>query len=418
MKQALIKELDGDEAEAFAKILALCERIQAADVDNYVFVSWSNGNSGKFQAIFIALASTRNAQWYFCPFIGLDGAHTKSRYRMQLLVACGIDANNRVLPLAWALVLIENKHWWTWFYLHLKQAFNIDTKDDFIFMSDREKGLDLAVEKVFLKAKHSYCCQHIANNIAVSFGNKCKPFFWRCARAKNKTAFDEALKALYEESAAAGRYIENLDHTTWARYAFPFPRYGHDTNNINESTNNAWLEIRRLPVIQMIDAIYTLLMKTIYDRNKEPQESTELANIPLAKFNERLRSSRRFRVFESGNGIYSVQIPDTGVKYITNLRTRECGCTYFWDYCSPCTHAITALRYEVEDPYQHFARYYKVKALQKSYERFLIPFSIQDLKSTLGCLPPEYKKQPGRPRTKRIRKGASKRKLMACSNCG
>jgi len=137
-------------------------------------------------------------------------------------------------------------------------------------MSNREKGLDSAVEKVFLKAKHTYCCQHIANNIAVSFGNKCRPFFWRCARAKNETAFNEALKELYEVSATARRYVEELDHSTWARYAFPFPRYGHDTNNINESTNNAWLEIRRLPILQMIDAIYTLLMKTIHDRNKEP----------------------------------------------------------------------------------------------------------------------------------------------------
>jgi hypothetical protein len=63
-------------------------------------MSWSNGNSSKFEAIFIAPASTRNAQWYFRPFTGLDGAHMKSKYRMQLLVACGIDANNRVLPLA------------------------------------------------------------------------------------------------------------------------------------------------------------------------------------------------------------------------------------------------------------------------------------------------------------------------------
>jgi transposase-like protein len=227
----------------------------------------------------------------------------------------------------------------------LKQAFNIDTKDDFVFMSNREKGLDSAVAEVFPKAKHSYCCQHIADNIAVSFGNKYRPFFWQCARAKNETAFNEALKALYEVSAAAGQYVEELDHTTWTQYAFPFPRYSYDTNNINESTNNAWLEIRRLPLIQMIDAIYTLLMKTIYDRNKEHQESTELANVPLAKFKERLRSSRRFRVFESGDGIYSVQIPNTSVKYITNLRTRKCGCTYFWDYCSPCTHAITALRF-------------------------------------------------------------------------
>jgi hypothetical protein len=55
------------------------------------------------------------------------------RYRMQLFIACGVDANDRVLPLAWALVPIEYKRWWIWFCLHLRQAFNIDTKDDFAF---------------------------------------------------------------------------------------------------------------------------------------------------------------------------------------------------------------------------------------------------------------------------------------------
>jgi len=44
---------------------------------------------------------------------------------------------------------------------------------------------------------------------------------------------------LYEESAAAGQYIKELDHTTWTRYAFPFPWCGHDTNNVNELINNA-----------------------------------------------------------------------------------------------------------------------------------------------------------------------------------
>jgi hypothetical protein len=56
-------------------------------------------------------------------------------------------------------------------------------------------------------------------------------------------------KELYKVSAAAGQYIEELDYTLWTRYAFPLPQYGYDTNNINESTNNAWLEIRQLPLI-------------------------------------------------------------------------------------------------------------------------------------------------------------------------
>src|SRR5277367_2776458 len=70
-KQALLKELDGDEAEAFAKIPALCERIRAADKDNYVVTVWSDGNVGKFEAILVAPLSTRNAQYHLRPFIGL-----------------------------------------------------------------------------------------------------------------------------------------------------------------------------------------------------------------------------------------------------------------------------------------------------------------------------------------------------------
>jgi MULE transposase domain len=42
-------------------------------------------------------------------FISLDGCHTKLKYKMQLLVAVGIDANERALPSACALVPIENK---------------------------------------------------------------------------------------------------------------------------------------------------------------------------------------------------------------------------------------------------------------------------------------------------------------------
>ena len=81
-------------------------------------------------------------------------------------------------------------------------------------MSNREKGLILAVEEVFPTAKHLYCCQHIADNVAVSFGNKCRPFFWRCVRAKTKEAFNEALKALYNKSASASHYVKHIKHTT------------------------------------------------------------------------------------------------------------------------------------------------------------------------------------------------------------
>ena len=41
-------------------------------------------------------------------FFGVDGTQTTSRFRMTLLIVVGIDANDETLPLAWALVPIEN----------------------------------------------------------------------------------------------------------------------------------------------------------------------------------------------------------------------------------------------------------------------------------------------------------------------
>ena len=167
----------------------------------------------------------------------------------------------------------------------------------------------------------------------------------------------------------------------------------------------------------MMDAIFTLLMKTVHDRFHRPQSSTTLADVPLAKFNDRLKSSRRYRVFESGNRIYQVQIPDSGRKFIVNLKERQCDCMNFQEYLSPCTHAIVACRYEAEDPFDYVDWIYSVEAYRETYSRFLLPVNINNLPSEDGVLPPVFQKQRGRPPTKRIRKGAWKRKTMHCSNC-
>jgi hypothetical protein len=49
---------------------------------------------------------------------------------------------------------------------------------------------------------------------------------------------------------------------------------------------------------------------------------------------------------------------------------------------------------------------------------FLRPFSIENLPSTTDALPLVFKKQRGRPTTKRVRKGDWKRRENKCSKCG
>jgi hypothetical protein len=105
--QAVLTEMYGDEAESFAKFLALAERFQAADRNNYVLIK-KHKETGNFQAAFFALASLRIAHLSMQSFTSIDGTHTVSKFWMTLLIASSINANGKTLPLAWALVPIKN----------------------------------------------------------------------------------------------------------------------------------------------------------------------------------------------------------------------------------------------------------------------------------------------------------------------
>jgi len=110
--QAVLTEMYGDEAESFKKFPALAERFIATDEWNYCAYSY-HPETCHFQAAFFAPRGIRLAARYIRSFIGIDGTHTGSKFRMTLLIAVGINANNETLPMAWALVPIKSEAWWT-----------------------------------------------------------------------------------------------------------------------------------------------------------------------------------------------------------------------------------------------------------------------------------------------------------------
>jgi hypothetical protein len=158
-------------------------------------------------------------------------------------------------------------------------------------------------------------------------------------------------------------------------------------------------------------------METFYNRRHRVQKGTVFVDVPFTKFKEREQTSRRFHVFKSKVKVYQVQIPDSGQKYTVILAKNVCTCRNFWEYHSPCAYAIAACRYASKDPYRHFLSCYTLKVYQRTYEVAMPPLLIENLSSHPGILPPLIGKKRGRPRVKRIRKGALKRKQTKCTNC-
>ena len=168
-----------------------------------------------------------------------------------------------------------------------------------------------------------------------------------------------------------------------------------------------------------MDSIWTTVMKTFHNRFQRPQKSQVLADTPYDKFQERFKASRRYKVYESGQGIYQVEIPDSGRKFIVNLCQRLCDCKNFFEFQGPCAHAIIACRYDGEDPFDYFGAFYTLEVYRKTYRRSITPISIENLAADSFIQPPKLVKKRGRPKATRIRrKTKGKRKCGKCGELG
>nr|GEW40924.1 hypothetical protein [Tanacetum cinerariifolium] len=94
-------------------------------------------------------------------FLGFDGVFMNGPYPGQLVTAVGLDGNNGIYPLAYAIVEKETTCSWTWFLECLGDDLGMTKEYIFTFISDRQKGLAIAMANVFPCAEHRYYLRHI-----------------------------------------------------------------------------------------------------------------------------------------------------------------------------------------------------------------------------------------------------------------
>ncbi|KAM0919513.1 hypothetical protein ACQ4PT_008139 [Festuca glaucescens] len=98
------------------------------------------------------------------PIICIDACHIKTKYKGQVLTAVGIDGNDCIYPIAMGLVEVECTSSWEWFLTTLRDDLNITNTSPWTIMSDKQKGLINAVQKVWPDAEHRFCVRHMLQN--------------------------------------------------------------------------------------------------------------------------------------------------------------------------------------------------------------------------------------------------------------
>ncbi|XP_014511415.1 uncharacterized protein LOC106770102 [Vigna radiata var. radiata] len=135
------EQVDGSFKDQFKRIYDYANELLARNPRSTMKVKVEDGGSGPiFKRFYCCLKACKDNFVSCRPIIGLDGAFLKGRYGGELLTVVGRDANDQMLPLAYAVVEVENKDTWKWFLeLLVEDLGGEEVSSSFTLMSDQQK---------------------------------------------------------------------------------------------------------------------------------------------------------------------------------------------------------------------------------------------------------------------------------------
>ncbi|KAL4587589.1 hypothetical protein LXL04_000461 [Taraxacum kok-saghyz] len=413
------KYVVGDCSKQYELLRDYALELQSTNPDTTVKLEMvTEGNissmSRQFKRIYVCLGGMKKG-FRAClrDFLGLDGTHLKGAYTGQILTAVGVDSNNGIYPLAYAIVEIENFQSWTWFLTCLGDDLELDSMSNFTFMSDRQKGLKNAIEQLFPCAEHRYCLRHIHKNMRRWWPTKeYKDHLWKCATASTVPEFNHLMNELSIYDKSAYEYLKKISPQHWARSHFS----GRATtdmllNNICEVFNGKLVDGRDKPIITCLEFIREYMVKRICNVIKVQQKAPGPLTPATQKIMEKNEAAATdYHVLWNGDDKYQVQGPWQD-QQVVDMGQRDCSCRK-WELTGfPCKHVIAVLHNKADngEPVGQLHTYvHKVHWLQTwkdAYVSNVEPIKGRAMWPVSDCpfkiTPPPYHTQPGRPKRKR-----------------
>ncbi|KAI5150750.1 hypothetical protein ENBRE01_1683 [Enteropsectra breve] len=236
----------------------------------------------EFEYCAIVFSFAVNAFRNTLPVLLLDACHTKGRYKGVIMVATALTGENKGLIVGCAIAPSENEIYWCRFVQLLKNFLDLDNIADLVIISDRDKGLQNAVENIVPNAAHSYCVAHIERNINSRFRRSC-PLIWPAAKTPIVAEFEQYMAQFaVEKGSAVAEYLRSIPSRHWARAHFPVPRFGHITSNVAESINSALSTVRKMHPLNILIGISRIVNAAIL------KSMSELATLMTQSYQNRL----------------------------------------------------------------------------------------------------------------------------------
>ncbi|XP_031127501.1 uncharacterized protein LOC116029591 [Ipomoea triloba] len=319
--------------------------------------------------------------------VGSDG-ETKGKKLpkfLKVIEVVGIDANESIFPIAYAIVEGENKNSWTWFLQLLKKDLEIDAilENDLTVMSDKQKGPIPAFDSVMPGVRPRFCVRHLLSNMrVVGFtSNPVKDSLWKAARACTMNSFKAALQELRNVDEGAFAWLANKHPSKWSRSHFTgTPHCDILVNNISESFNSMIMAARENPVINCLEFIRKkLAIKLFENKNKAKKWNGVICPTIVKKIDEIEKQTGGLIGYQCGPTLFEI------IGTVSGQYSHGNGSV--WHYVDPAYYISTYL---------------------KTYEGYIKPMAgFEEWPATNKEPPflPVYNAKPGRPRKPRKRSG-------------
>jgi MULE transposase domain len=249
----------------------------------------NNSNYRFFQGICWAFGPAIRAFKHCRPVIGIDATFLSGRYKGRLMTACGYDAEDQLVPLAFGLFDKETNLSWERFMKFIRQK--VIGSRVVCVISDRHASIlrvfreaDLGWHEDAREAFHRYCFRHICQNFQRHFKDKKLTKRVRFAIRQNQPRkFQMRMRMLEQKNPKAvkwlndiGRVDENHDprYDLWAySYDQGGRRWKILTTNSPELLNNVFKEARELPVTSIIEITFYKSVKYFTKRRTRAEQN-------------------------------------------------------------------------------------------------------------------------------------------------
>ncbi|XP_075093697.1 uncharacterized protein LOC142173017 [Nicotiana tabacum] len=268
-KKKALALIDGDINAQYKVLWNYCNEIRRTNPNTSVYMKFVENEvpdkPKRFQRIYICFSGCKEGFKSGCRrIIGVDGCWLKGpMYETQLLTVVGLDPNNNIFPIAYAVVEKERKESWEWFLNYLKLDLDIDDDGTWTFMSDKQKGLIEAFNEVLPYVTHRFCVRHLHNNFkrarfsSISLRNA----LWKATKATTVKWFEDCMVDIFDIDSEVIHWLKKKSPTEWSKSHFSeIVKCDTLLNNMCECFNSMIIEARDKPIITLLEKLRYHLM--------------------------------------------------------------------------------------------------------------------------------------------------------------